>query len=83
MFKNTKLSERVTFRLSAEVYNLFNHQFRGVPDPIIDDVNLANGGSFGNNFFNTDGGGPAGAYTNAILNGIAQRRMILGAKITF
>lgn len=79
MFKTTKISERVSFRLEAQVYNLFNHQFRGVPDPFIDDFNLANGGSFGNNLFNPSGGD----YTNTILNGIGRRRMILGAKLTF
>jgi hypothetical protein len=79
MFKTTKISERVEFRLEAQVYNLFNHQFRGVPDPFIDDVNLANGGSFANNFFNASGGD----YTNVTLNGIGRRRMILGGKFTF
>ena len=79
MFKNTKLNERVAFRLEAQVYNLFNHQFRGVPDPFIDDLNLANGGSFGNNLFNPSGGD----YNNVTLNGIGRRRLILGGKITF
>jgi len=79
MFKTTKLTERVAFRLEAQVYNLFNHQFRGVPDPFIDDFNLANGGSFANNLFNASGGD----YTNVVLNGIGRRRMILGAKFTF
>ena len=36
MFKTTQISERVSFRLEAQVYNLFNHQFRGVPDPCIE-----------------------------------------------
>ena len=79
MFKETKLNERVSFRVEAQVYNLFNHQFRGVPDPVIADFNLANGGSFGNNFFNNSGGD----YNNVVLNGIGRRRMILGGKITF
>jgi hypothetical protein len=79
MFKTTKISERVSFRLEAQVYNLFNHQFRGVPDPFIDDFNFANGGSFANNLFNASGGD----YTNVTLNGIGRRRMILGAKVTF
>lgn len=75
LFKSTKVSEKVTFRLEAQVYNLFNHQFRGIPDPFIDDT----GSSFGNNFGNNSGGD----YTNPTLNGIGRRRMILGAKITF
>jgi hypothetical protein len=85
MFKTTKLSERVEFRLEAQVFNLFNHQFRGVPDPFIDDCSFADrdicgfGGSFANTFFNPSGGD----YTNVTLNGIGRRRMILGAKFTF
>ena len=77
--KTTKLTERFSLRLEAQVYNLFNHRFLGVPDPIIDDGNLANGGSFGNNFFNSSGGD----YTNAVNTGLGRRRLILAAKITF
>lgn len=86
LFKTTKMTERLSLRLEAQVYNLFNHMFLGVPDPIIDDLNLANGGSFGNNFFNSSGGTNAqglGGYTNSTLNGLNRRRMVLGAKITF
>jgi hypothetical protein len=85
MSKSTKLSERVSLRFEAQVYNLFNHQFLGVPDPIVDDCNLANkdavgcSGSFGNNLFNSSGGD----YTNTTLAGLGRRRMILGAKIVF
>ncbi len=78
-FKTTKLTERISMRLEAQVYNLFNHRFLGVPDPIIDDVNLANGGTFANNFSNASGGD----YTNVTLAGLGRRRLILGAKLTF
>lgn len=85
MFKTTKVTERLSLRLEAQVYNLFNHMFRGVPDPLIEDGNNANGGGFGNNFFNSSGGSgvEGGGYTNFVLNGLGRRRMILGAKITF
>jgi Carboxypeptidase regulatory-like domain/TonB-dependent Receptor Plug Domain len=85
LFKTTKISERFSLRLESQVYNLFNHKFLGVPDPLIEDGNLANGGAFGNNFFNSSGGAgvEGGGYTNAVLNGLGRRRMILGAKITF
>jgi len=87
MFKTTKISERLSLRLEAQVYNLFNHVFLGVPDPVIDDGNLANGGSFGNNFFNQSGGVNPNAlnsgYTNPTLSGLGRRRMILGAKVSF
>jgi len=86
MFKTTKVTERVSLRLEAQVYNLFNHMFLGVPDPIIDNGNLANSGSFGNNLFNSSGGTNAdgnGGYTNVVLNGLGRRRLVLGGKITF
>jgi outer membrane receptor protein involved in Fe transport len=87
MFKTSKITERLSLRLEAQVYNLFNHTFLGVPDPVIDDGNLANGGSFGNNFFNQSGGVNPNAlqsgYTNPVLTGLGRRRIILGSKITF
>jgi hypothetical protein len=87
MFKTTKITERLSLRLEAQAYNLFNHLFLGVPDPAIDDLNLANGGSFGNNFFNTNGGINPNAlnsgYTNPVLAGLGRRRLVLGAKVTF
>ena len=80
VFKTTKLTERFSLRLEAQTYNLFNHQFLGVPDPVIDDGNiLSQGGSFATNAFNSSGGG----YTNVVLNGLGRRRMIIGAKIIF
>jgi hypothetical protein len=92
LFKTTKLTEKLSLRLEAQVYNLFNHMFLGVPDPTIDACNFAArtvpgcGGSFANNFSNSSGGvnaQGAGGYTNATLSGLGRRRMILGVKITF
>jgi len=80
MFKTTKLTERLSLRLEAQAYNLFNHRFLGVPDPIIDRA------AFGSNSFNSSGGTSpegVGGYTNSLLNGLGRRRLILGAKITF
>jgi hypothetical protein len=79
MFKTTKLTDRLSLRLEAQAYNLFNHRFLGVPDPIIDRS------AFGNNSFNSSGGTSPDAtgYTNALLNGLGRRRLILGGKITF
>ena len=81
MFKTTKISERVSFRLEAQVYNLFNHQFRAFRIRLSmtefrergRDV-CGFGGSFANNLFNPNGGD----YTNVTLAGIRRRRMILG-----
>jgi len=86
VFKTTKMTERVSLRLEAQVYNLFNHRFLGVPTPVIDDGNLANAGSFGTNVLNTSGGinpDGSGGYTNPTLSGLGRRRMVLGAKVTF
>jgi len=79
MAKTTKLTERMSMRLEAQAYNLLNHRFLGVPDPVIDDGNLANGGTFGNNFSNASGGD----YTNVNTTGLGRRRLILGAKFIF
>ena len=38
MFKNTKVNERLTLQFRATAYNVMNTQFRGVPDPLLDDV---------------------------------------------
>ena len=78
-FKTTKLTEKISMRLEVQVYNLLNHRFLGVPDPIVDDGNLANGGTFGNNYSNSSGGD----YTNVTPGGLGRRRLILGAKFTF
>jgi hypothetical protein len=78
MFKNTKLSERFTLQLRATAYNALNTQFRGVPDPVLDDV-LA--GSFQNTNFNPNGGGTFA--NNIVTDGIGQRRLEFGAKIIF
>jgi len=86
VFKTTKMTERLSLRLEAQVYNLFNHMFLGVPDPLVDDLNLANNGSFGNNLFNSSGGtnpNGSGGYTNPTLSGLGRRRVVLGAKVTF
>jgi len=78
MFKNTKLTEKVTLQLRATAYNLLNTQFRGVPDPLLDDV-LS--GSFQNTNFNSNGGGTFA--NNIVTDGIGQRRLEFGAKIIF
>jgi hypothetical protein len=77
--KSFKFSERLSLRLEAQGYNIFNHRFLGAPDPFIEDGNLAVGGTFGNNFSNSSGGG----YTNVTSQGLGIRRLILGAKVVF
>jgi hypothetical protein len=68
IFKSVKVREGMKFRIEASVNNLFNRQYRGVPDPDLDSGDLANFQSSAmNNFFNTSG----------------RRRLIIGAKFTF
>jgi hypothetical protein len=78
-FKSFKLNERLALRVETQVYNFLNHRFLGVPDPFIDDGNLAAGGTFANNLSNSSGGD----YTNPTNNGLGRRRIILGGKFTF
>ncbi len=67
VYKNTKITERVTVQFQANAFNVLNRQFRGNPDPFIDDFPASLGGSFGNNFF----------------NGSNRRRMTFGLKLVF
>ncbi len=79
VFKTTNVTEKVKIRFEAQAFNILNRQFRGVPDPFIDDFNFANDGSFGNTFFNDTGGDS----TNANFSGIGRRRLVFGLKVIF
>jgi hypothetical protein len=75
IFKNTRITERVTVQFQALAFNVMNRMFRGTPDPFVQDV----GSSFGNTAFNVSGN----FQTNAIEGGIAQRRLSFGLKVIF
>jgi hypothetical protein len=79
VLKNLKINERLTLQLRGIAYNVFNRDYRGNPDPLIDDKNFANAGSFGNTFFNPTGGN----QTNSVFQGIDRRRIEVGAKVIF
>jgi hypothetical protein len=82
LIKNTRISERVNLRLEANVYNLFNHQFLGTPAADI----TSDGAVFGTTSGNDSGGVSfdTGAGTaNPVGSGLAQRRIILAARIFF
>jgi len=87
LVKNNRITEKLNMRLEANVLNLFNHPFYGQPDAYIDDGSFAVGSSYGNTYFNSAGGGspPFGtnASANAVNQGLANRRIILGAHIIF
>ena len=83
VFKDTKVSERVTFQFQAEAFNLFNHQWLGIPIQNVNNaVNTVNGiNQFGSLAFNGNGGDVFAG--NITTDGIARRRLQFGAKIIF
>jgi hypothetical protein len=80
VLKDFKFHDRFTIETRATAYNVLNRQYRGVPDPNVDDGNFVDvGGSFGNTLYNTNSGG----QTNSVFSGIDRRRIELGAKVRF
>jgi len=83
VFKNTRVTERVTIQFQAEAFNLFNHQWLGIPPQNVNDaVNSINGiNQFGGLAFNPNGGDTFAG--NIITDGIGRRRLQFGAKMIF
>ena len=77
-FKNIKITERLTAQFQAQAFNVFNTQFRGVPDPVLDHVTR---GSFQNTDFNSNGGLTFAG--NNVTDGIGRRRLLFGMKLIF
>jgi outer membrane receptor protein involved in Fe transport len=77
-FKNFKITERLTAQFQAQAFDVMNTQFRGVPDPIINDITR---GSFQNTDFNSNGG--ATFAGNTTTDGIGRRRLLFGMKLIF
>jgi len=84
VFKNTRVTERLTIQLQAEAFNLFNHQWLGIPNVNVNTANIGGVNQFGSLAYNPNGGpdGPTGT-ANIITDGIGRRRLQLGAKIIF
>lgn len=83
VFKNTRISERLTFQFQAEAFNLFNHQWLGIPIQNVNDAaNTVDGvNQFGSLAFNSNGGD---TFTgNLITDGIGRRRLQFGGKLIF
>ena len=78
MFKNIKISERLTAQFQAQAFDVMNTQFRGVPDPVFDH---ALQGSFQNTNFNANGGLTFAGNINT--DGIGRRRLLFGLKLIF
>lgn len=83
VFKNNKITERVTLQLQAQAFNLFNHQWLGIPIQLVDAAAVSVNGvnQFGSNKFNFNGGDTFAG--NIITDGIGRRRLQLGAKLIF
>jgi hypothetical protein len=75
---------RLTIQLQAEAFNLFNHQWLGIPNVNVNTANIGGVNQFGSLAYNPNGGpdGPSGT-ANIITDGIGRRRLQLGAKIIF
>jgi outer membrane receptor protein involved in Fe transport len=83
VFKNFKIKERVTFQFQAEAFNVFNHQWLGIP---IQDINNAASSELGVTQFgslNFNGNGGDTFAGNATTDGITRRRLQFGGKIIF
>ncbi len=83
VFKNTSVTERLTIQFQAEAFNLFNHQWLGIPIQNVNAaVNTVNGvNQFGSNAFNFNGGDTFAG--NITTDGIGRRRLQFGAKVIF
>jgi hypothetical protein len=83
LFKNTKITEKLTAQFQFQVFNLMNTMFRGVPDPILNDAAVAVNGvpEFGSVQYNANGGGTFAG--NTTTDGIAQRHLLFGVKLIF
>jgi hypothetical protein len=77
-FKDIAITEHVKAQLQAQAYDVMNIQFRGTPDPILDDVTR---GSFQNTNFNSNGGLTFAGNINT--DGIGRRRLLFGTKLIF
>jgi hypothetical protein len=74
VFKNTKLTERLTLRLEVDANNILNRSYYGAPDP-----DMADGISSLNNvnFIGASGGG------GIINTGTGVRNLTFGGKFLF
>jgi hypothetical protein len=83
VFKDTRVTERLMIEFQAEAFNLFNHQWLGIPIQNVNAaVNTVDGvNQFGSNAFNFNGGDTFAG--NIITDGIGRRRLQFGAKIIF
>jgi hypothetical protein len=90
-FKDTKIGERLILQFQATAYNILNTQYRGVPDPVLDDAAAVPAGQpspFQSTAYNFNGGGsnfePGGTFSsNLVYDGLGRRRLLFGMKVKF
>jgi hypothetical protein len=90
-YKDTKISERLTLQFQATAFNIMNTQFRGVPDPVLDDAGAVTAGQpspFQSTAYNFNGGGNnfegGGTFSSSLVyDGIGRRRLLFGMKLKF
>lgn len=78
VFKNTKLTERVTFRLEVDAFDVLNRAFYGTPGNNIADYNGPNGSYFNNFFENTASGSQL-----LTTPGTGTRNILFSGKVLF
>jgi len=77
VFKNTKISERVAFRLEVDAYNVLNHAYFTAPGNALTDY--ANpSGSYFNNYFESQA-----TSTSLVTPGTGLRNLLFVGKILF
>jgi len=83
LFKNTRITEKLTAQFQFQVFNLMNTMFRGAPDVVLQDAAIAVDGvpKFGSVQYNGDAG--ATFAGNTTTDGIAQRHLLFGLKLIF
>jgi hypothetical protein len=77
VFKNTKINERVTFRLEVDAYNVLNHAYFAAAGNTLADYANPSGSSF-NNYFES-----AASGTSLVTPGTGLRNLLFVGKILF
>jgi hypothetical protein len=83
VYKNTKVTERLTIQFQADAFNLFNHQWLGIPIQNVNNAaNIVDGvDQLGSTKFNGNGGDTFAG--NIVTDGIGRRRLQFGLKLIF
>jgi hypothetical protein len=83
LYKNTKMTERLTIQFQADAFNLFNHQWLGISiENVNNAANIVNGvDQLGSTKFNGNGGDTFAG--NIVTDGIGRRRLQFGLKLMF